>query len=247
VLDRSLDLVEFLRAHCPWDAAQTHQSLRRYLIDEAHEVVDAIDAEDDDALRDELGDLLLNVAFQIVVAEERDAFDRAAVVDGLEQKMRRRHPHLYGGEHEAWDAIKARERGAEPTKKTLLGDLAAGRDALGHADRLQKRVAEVGFDWPNSEGAWEKVVEEVAEVGEERGSGATARLEEEIGDLLFAIVNFARLSGIHPSTALSRANAKFTRRFNRLEELAAMHGVVLGEASLEALDEVWNEVKREER
>jgi tetrapyrrole methylase family protein / MazG family protein len=247
VLDRSLDLVEFLRARCPWDAAQTHQSLRRYLLDESHEVVDAIDAGDDAGLRDELGDLLLNVAFQIVVAEERSAFDRAAVVEVLEEKMRRRHPHLYGGEHESWDSIKARESGNETGDDTLLGDLVAGRDPLGHSDRLQKRVAEVGFDWPDAAGAWEKVVEEVEEVRQEAEAGDPARLEEELGDLLFAVVNFARLSGIHPSTALSRANAKFTRRFNRLEELAKLRGVVLGEASLEALDEVWNEVKREER
>jgi MazG family protein len=247
VLDRSLDLVQFLRAHCPWDAAQTHQSLRRYLLDEAHEVVDAIDAADDAALRDELGDLLLNVAFQIVVAEERAAFDRGAVVEGLEAKMRRRHPHLYGGEHRSWDSIKAGESGAGTDESTLLGDLVPGRDALSHADRLQKRVAEVGFDWPDAGGAWEKVVEEVEEVRQEMESGSPQKLEEELGDLLFAVVNFARLSGIHPSTALSRANAKFTRRFNRLEELARLRGVVLGEASLEARDEVWTDVKREER
>ena len=247
MLDRSLDLVRFLRAHCPWDAAQTHHSLRRYLLDESHEVVDAIDAADDEALGDELGDLLLNVAFQIVVAEERGAFDSTAVVRGLEEKMRRRHPHLYGGEHESWDSIKAREKGNEPTEERLLDNLVPGRDALGYADRLQKRVAEVGFDWADPGGAWRKVVEEIEEVRIEFEAGATERLEEEVGDLLFAVVNFSRLAGIHPTTALSRANAKFTRRFNRLEEIAAGRGIVVGEASLEALDEVWDEVKREER
>lgn len=247
-LDRALGLVEFLRAGCPWDAAQTHHSLRRYLLEESHEVVDAIEAEDDDALRDELGDLLLNVAFQIVIAEERAAFTRREVVEGLEAKMRRRHPHLYGGESVSWEEVKEEERrslGGEAAEG-LLGHLVAGADPLAHARRLQSRVAEVGFDWPDASGAWAKVREEVEEVEREIGAGEAGALEEEIGDLLFAVVNFARLSNVHPSTALIRANQKFVRRFGRLEELAAERGVVVGEAPLDALDDLWSVVKGEE-
>jgi tetrapyrrole methylase family protein / MazG family protein len=247
-LDRALRLVEFLRAGCSWDAAQTHHSLRRYLLEESHEVVDAIEAGDDGALRNELGDLLLNLAFQIVIAEERSAFSSHDVVATLEEKMRRRHPHLHGGEAASWEAVKQEEQrslgDAEP--EGLLGGLVAGADPLAHARRVQSRVAEVGFDWPDAGGAWEKVGEEVREVESEIARKDSEALEEEIGDLLFAVVNFARLSNVHPSTALIRANQKFVRRFGRLEKLAAERGVVVGDAPLTALDDLWSVVKGEE-
>ncbi|MQA91490.1 MAG: nucleoside triphosphate pyrophosphohydrolase [Gemmatimonas sp.] len=247
-LDRALGLVEFLRAHCPWDAAQTHHSLRRYLLEESHEVVDAIDVRDDDSLRDELGDLLLNVAFQVVLAEERSAFDREEVVAALEAKMRRRHPHLYGGDPVRWEASKALERGSVggAGQQGILASLLPGTDPLAFARRLQSRVAEVGFDWPDAASAWEKVGEEMREVADEISAGDPIRLELEIGDLLFAVVNAARLAGVDPSTALARANTKFKRRFRRLEELAAARGVVLGPTPLETLDDLWDEVKGEE-
>ncbi|MEX2583585.1 MAG: nucleoside triphosphate pyrophosphohydrolase [Gemmatimonadota bacterium] len=247
-LDRALGLVEFLRARCPWDAAQTHHSLRRYLLEESHEVVDAIDRRDDEALRDELGDLLLNLAYQIVLAEERSVFDRDGVVAGLEAKMRRRHPHLYGGEPVTWETLKAREKGDEKDAagETILGGIVAGVDPLAHARRVQSRVAEVGFDWPDAGGAWVKVREEIEEVEAELEEGDERRLEDELGDLLFAVVNFARLTNVDPSTALARANTKFARRFGRLEQLAEARNVLLGQAPLEALDELWNVVKGEE-
>jgi tetrapyrrole methylase family protein / MazG family protein len=244
-LDRALALVEFLRAHCPWDAGQTHHSLRRYLLEEAHEVVDAVGAGDDEALRDELGDLLLNLAFQVVIAEERSAFDRKEVVAALETKMRRRHPHLYGdGEQVQWERSKALERGATADGRGgLLADLLPGADPLAFAHEIQSRVADVGFDWADPSGAWAKVREEVEEVGSEIGVADVRRLEEEIGDLLFALVNFARLSHVHPTTALVRANRKFGRRFAQLESLAESRGIVLGEAPLETLDRLWEAVK----
>jgi nucleoside triphosphate diphosphatase len=247
VLDRALALVEFLRAGCSWDAAQTPSSLRRYLLEESHEVVDAIECGDEVGLRDELGDLLLNVAFQVVLAEERSAFDRHEVVEGLEAKMRRRHPQLYGdGEAESWEAHKARERGEAVTAGAgagLLHDVDAGGDALSHAQRIQERVATVGFDWADPRGAWEKVREEADEVGEELEQGDRARLEEELGDLLFSIVNLTRLCGVHAPTALSRANRKFSRRFAAVEALAARRGIDLASAGLEKLDLLWNEAK----
>ena len=250
VLDRALALAEDLRARCPWDAAQTPLSLQPYLLEEAHEAAEAIARGDPGALRDELGDLLLNVAFQIVIGEETGAFGREGVVEAVEQKMRRRHPHLYGGgEREPWEAIKAREREGRPPGG-VLDALASGMDPLLRAFRLQEAAARVGFDWPDWRGAWEKVREETDEVGAElehpEGIDA-ARLEDELGDLLFAAVNLVRLAGTHPTPALSRANEKFARRFRAVERLAAERGVVMEEASLEALDRIWDEVKLRER
>lgn len=248
-LDRALALVEFLRARCPWDAAQTPHSLRRFLLEESHEVVDAIERGDEVELRGELGDLLLNLAFQIVLAEERGAFDRETVVRGLEEKMRRRHPHLYGlGEAEPWETLKARERsGGAAGEEGRLADLPPGDDPLQRAHRIQERVAGVGFDWPDWRGARDKVREEVEEVAAELEAEHTQEAEEEIGDLLFAVVNLARLGGVHAPTALARANRKFIRRFTEVERLARARGIVVEEAGLEALDRLWDEAKRSER
>ena len=261
-LDRALALVEFLRERCPWDAAQTPHSLRRYLLEEAHEVVDAIETGDAGALRHELGDLLHNIAFQIVLAEGRGDFDRNGVVAALEERMRRRHPHIYGdGEARSWEESKAAERGQVVE---LLGqgelEVVAGHrlvqadrlhvpaaDSLREAQRVQARVAEVGFDWPEARGAWEKVREEIDEVGEELDRRGSPALEEEVGDLLFSVVNLARLSGVDAPTALHRANRKFRHRFAVLERLASERGVVVAEAGLERLDELWTEAKRETR
>jgi nucleoside triphosphate diphosphatase len=246
VLDRALALVEFLRGRCPWDAEQTPTTLRKYLLEETHEVLHAITAGDDAELMGELGDLLHNVAFQVVLAEERGAFTRADVVSALETKMRRRHPHLYGdGEAESWHRIKARER---PAGGGLLADVPTGLDALLRAARLQERVARVGFDWPDAGGALEKVAEELAEVRAEIAAGAERAdaLEAEIGDLLFAAVNVARLSGVDASSALARANEKFARRFAALEALARERGLVLGEATLRELDVLWDAAKAAE-
>jgi MazG family protein len=254
-LDRSLALVEFLRAHCPWDAAQTPVTLLRHLVEETHEVVDAIAREDDAALRDELGDLLLNLAFQIVLGEERAGLDREAVVARLEDKMRRRHPHLFGlGAAEPWEIIKARERAAkqreraeDPRKAGLLAELPTGLDPLVRAHRMQQLVARAGFDWPDALGAWEKVREEVDEVRAELELGDAAALEAELGDLLFSVVNLARLADVYAPGALARTNAKFVRRFEELERLAGERGERVEEMGLEALDTLWDEIKRSER
>jgi MazG family protein len=241
-LDRALVLVRFLRAHCPWDAAQTPRSLLPYLLEEAHEVADTVADGDDGHLPGELGDLLLNIAFQIVLAEERGAFAAADVVATLEQKMRRRHPHLYGeGPPEAWESLKAKERGETAS---LLTGLARGLDPLSRAHRIQERVSSVGFDWADWRGAFEKVAEEVEEVREALEAEPSPALEEELGDLLFAVVNLTRLAGTHAMHALQRANAKFTQRFEALERLARERGVELGTATLEELDAIWEEVKR---
>jgi MazG family protein len=245
VLDRALWLVRFLRANCEWDAAQTPHTLLPYLLEEAHEVADAVAADDDAHLPGELGDLLLNVAFQVVLAEERAAFTAEDVVATLESKMRRRHPHLYGdGPKQEWESLKAAEREASAS---LLHGIATGLEPLSRAQRMQERVATVGFDWPSAHGAFEKVAEEVEEVRQALAEEPSPALEEELGDLLFAVVNLVRLSGGHAMRALQRANAKFAGRFESLERLARERGVVLGTATLEELDVLWDAVKREER
>ncbi len=247
-LDRALDLVRFLRENCPWDAAQTPESLVPYLLEESHEVADAIASgvsTNPPALAAELGDLLLNVAFQIVLAEERADFSANDVVRALEAKMRRRHPHLYeGGEHQDWETLKAQERTGEDPARSVLHGLARGLDPLSKAHRIQERVSTVGFDWSDARGAFDKVAEELEEVREAMEAEPSPALEEELGDLLFAVVNLTRLAGTHSLQALQQANRKFTARFEQLEELARERGVVLGEASLEELDRLWEDVKR---
>jgi len=255
-LDRAVEMIHFLRAHCPWDAKQTPQTLIPYLLEEAHEVADAIRAGDPREVEGELGDLLLNLAFQIAIGEEKGDFDRDSVTRGMEEKMRRRHPHLFGlGEEESWESIKARERSGAPpgpdapgagTTAGILAGLASGMDPLMASHRIQEKVSGVGFDWDSPLGAWAKVAEEVAEVREVL-EGDPDQLEEELGDLLFAVVNLSRLAGTHPSGALEKANQKFRRRFEALEGLARERGMVLHEAGLEALDVLWDEVKEGER
>ena len=241
-LDDTLALMRDLRARCEWDAAQTHQSLRPYLIEEAYEVDDAIRSGDDAKLREELGDLLLQVLFHSVVAAERGAFTMRDVADGFIAKMKARHPHLYGdGAREPWERMKAKRR------ESIDDGLPVDLPALHRAFRLQDRAAGVGFDWPDVEGPIQKVEEELLEVRHEIGrpeDGARREaLEGELGDLLFAVVNLCRKAGVHPALALDRANLKFARRFGAVERTAVERGLRVGQASLAELDAIWDEVK----
>src|SRR5688572_26028651 len=232
-----------LRHRCEWDAAQTHESLRPYLIEEAHEVDEALLAGDDARLREELGDLLLQILFHAVIAEERGAFGMHDVAEGFVTKMKGRHPHLYGdGVKQSWEAMKATKR------SSLTEGLPAGLPALHKAFRLQDRAAGVGFDWPTTAGPVAKVREELVEVEQElaRGVGTSEELTGEIGDLLFAVVNLARKAGVHPALALDRANAKFAARFAGIESLARNRGIDVATAGLAVLDSLWEEVKGSE-
>ena len=257
-LGRALSVVRDLRARCPWDRAQTRESLRPYLVEEVLELDHALGEGETGAIRDELSDLLLHLAFQLVIAEEGREFSADEVAAALEAKMRRRHPHLFElGAPEPWDRLKRKERqggtlsGLIPTLPHLL-----------KAYRLQERAASVGFDWPDTHGPLEKVREEVAEVEAELSRQKPGRpqpraradpntpaaapseaLVDEIGDLLFAVVNLARKAGVQPEPALDRANRKFRDRFEAIERLAAARGIDIHGAGLESLDALWDEVK----
>src|SRR6266699_1469694 len=211
-LARALALVRDLRARCSWDAAQTPNTLRPYLVEEALELDQAIRSGDAREMTDELGYLLLQLAFHIVIGEERGTHDAEAVTQGLERKMWRRHPHLFegGAKPQSWEGIKQREQGAGSI--TLRG-LPSTLPPLLMAYRLQERAAGVGFDWPDAKGPLAKVTEETAELERETGNGKREAIEEELGDLLFAVVNLARKLGVEPSQALEKANDKFTKRF----------------------------------
>ena len=263
-LDDALAIMRDLRARDAWDKAQTHDSLRPYLNEEAHELDDALRAANDADIKSELGDVLLQVLFHAIIAEERGAFDINDVAGSLVAKMEKRHPWLYGekadgsgqkAEREPWEAMKAKGR------STLAEGLPSGLPALHRAHRLQERAAGVGFDWPDVKGPAEKVREETAEVeaviaehgadfpthGVPSADPRHAKLEGELGDLLFAVVNLCRKAGVHPSLALDKANAKFQQRFEGIEKLAAARGIDVKTAGLDALDKLWDEVKRGER
>ncbi len=243
-LARALALVRDLRARCPWDHAQTRATLRPYLVEEALELDQALRSDDPVALRDEVGDLLLHLAFQIVIGEERGEFDAESVTHALETKMWRRHPHLFGDsptpDHQGWERVKQQERGSG--SGTLRG-LPPSLPRLLMAYRLQERAAGVGFDWPDATGPMAKVKEEIAELERETESGKRDAIEEEVGDLLFAAVNLARKLAVDPRAALEQANDKFRRRFEAMERLAEQRGVEIGRAKLDELDKLWDEVK----
>ena len=246
-MDDALALMRDLRARCEWDRAQTHSSLRPYLIEEAHEVDDAIAQGDDVTLRAELGDLFLQVLFHAVVAEERGAFTMQDVAGALVEKMHARHPHLYGdGIKRSWESMKAEKA----RRSTLEDGLPSGLPSLHRAHRLQDRAAGVGFDWPNALGPLEKVREEIEELAAHVSPEGTVAdqdlFEAELGDLLFAVVNLARKTGVHGALALDRTNAKFVRRYAAMEALAAADGVELTALSLEEQDRYWDQVKATE-
>jgi ATP diphosphatase len=246
-LGRALAMVRDLRARCSWDRVQTRETLRPYFVEEMLEVDQALASGDPARIRDELGDFLLHLAWQLVLAEERGEFSADDVAETMERKMRRRHPHLFDlGPPEPWERLKRRER-----PHGVLGELPPGLPDLLAAYRLQERAASVGFDWPDAEGPIAKVREELAEVEREldtHGPGvhgvANDALTDEIGDLLFAVVNLARKGGVQPGAALDRANAKFRSRFAELERLAAERGIDVSTVGLQVLDGLWDEVKR---
>ena len=245
-LEAFQDTIARLRAPggCPWDREQTHQSLRPHLLEETYETLAALDAGDADALREELGDLLLQIVLQAQIAVEAGEFSLAQVIEGIDAKIKRRHPHVFGdvvvadvaGVMHNWEEIKREEKG----KHSLLGGVSRSLPALARAQAIQKRVARVGFDWPDAEGVIAKIAEEVAELREAQGG---KEREEEVGDLLFSVVNLARWLNVDAESALRGACQQFIQRFSGMEELCRGRGLDLSELSLAEQDELWEEVK----
>ncbi len=224
---------------CPWDIEQDFRTIAPYTIEEAYEVADAIERDDMAALCDELGDLQLQVVYHARMAEERGAFTLKDVLDGISAKMIRRHPHVFGDSASpGWEEIKAAERATASDDTSALAGIAAALPALLRTEKLQKRAARTGFDWPDPSGAVAKVEEESAEVAE---AGSPEHQAEEIGDLLFAVVNWARKLGIDPEAALRRANTKFEKRFRTMEEIA---GDSFRGLSLDDKEKLWVTAKR---
>ena len=246
-LSRLLAIMERLRdplSGCEWDRVQTFATIAPHTIEEAYEVADAIARDDMTALCDELGDLLLQVVFHARIAEEAGAFDFAAVAAGISDKLERRHPHIFGDaqQPQRWEDLKAAERAAQGDAATLDG-IALALPALMRAERLQKRAARAGFDWPDTAGPADKVIEELAELA---AATTPADKLDESGDLLFAAVNVARKHGVAPEDALRFANAKFERRFRAMEALALSRGQDFSALDLAAQEALWSAVKASE-
>lgn len=244
-------------AGCPWDRRQTFATIAPYTLEEAYEVLEAIARGDMDELREELGDLLFQVVFHARMAEEAGHFDLQDVVRGLIEKMVRRHPHVFGEvRHEdeaalkaAWEAQKTleRERKRQPDQPpSALDGVALALPALTRAVKLQKRAAREGFDWPDADAVWSKIDEELAELRAGVAAGDRANIEEEVGDVLFAITNLARKLGVDPEAALRGCNAKFERRYRGMEVAAAARGLCLADLTLDEQEAIYRQVKRGE-
>lgn len=249
---RLLDVLDTLRGKCPWDRKQTNESLRPNTIEEVYELADALFSDDTPNIRKELGDVLLHVCFYSKIASEKGQFDVADVCNSLTDKLIYRHPHIYGNVDakdsdtviKNWEELKLREKGGN---RTVLAGVPSALPALIKANRIQEKARNVGFDWERKEQVWDKVREELAEVEEEMRKGDDVNLEKEFGDLLFAVVNAARLYGVDPENALESTNRKFISRFNYLEAKAKEEGRSLHDMTLAAMDAIWDEAKKLER
>ncbi len=239
---------------CPWDREQTHTSLKSTLIEETYETVEAIDSGNPDKLKEELGDLLLNIMLQAQIAAENNNFDIYDVIDTLTEKLIRRHPHVFGDVNvenaedvvKNWEAIKSQESGYED-RKSVLDGIPNALPALLRGQKIQKRVARVGFDWDNISDVVAKVDEELTEVKESLPTNDTEAIEMEIGDLLFAVVNLCRFIDLQAEETLRKSNRKFITRFKRMENELEKQGKTLTDQTLTELDEIWEKVKKDEK
>lgn len=249
---RLLDIMDTLREKCPWDREQTFESLRNCTIEETYELADAITDENLDGIKEELGDLLLHVAFYSKLGSEAGAFDYADVANGVCDKLIYRHPHVYGDIHADtpaevkanWEALKLRRKNR---KSGTLGGVPQSLPAMVKAFRVGEKAAASGFDWEKKEDVWDKVREEIGEVEAEMKSGDMKSMEAEFGDLFFALINACRLYGVDPESALERTNKKFIRRFNSMEERAAAEGRMLHDMTLDEMESLWQQTKLDER
>ena len=249
---RLLDVMDKLRAECPWDREQTFDSLRNNTIEETYELADAITDKNMEGIKEELGDLLLHIVFYSKLADEQNAFDYTDVANAVCDKLIYRHPHVYGDIHadtpeavkQNWEALKLRKKNR---KSGTLGGVPVSLPSMVKAFRIGEKAAATGFDWEQKEDVWAKVKEELMEVDAELRADDKDHLTDEMGDLFFALVNACRLYGIDPEAALERTNKKFIRRFNHLEKRAEEKGVSLHDMTLAEMDSYWNEAKELEK
>ncbi len=243
-----LDVLDILRIQCPWDAKQTNESLRPNTIEETMELCDALIKNNVSEIKKELGDVLLHILFYAKIADEKQQFDIADVCDALRNKLIFRHPHIFGDTKvdnaeqvlQNWEALKLKEKGGN---KTVLSGVPKSLPSVIKAERIQEKSANVGFDWDKPEDVWDKVKEEIAEVETELKAGNRDNLEKEFGDLLFSVINAARLYGVRADNALELTNNKFITRFNHIEQRALDMGKKINELSLAEMDALWNEAK----
>ena len=246
---RVIDILDELRVKCPWDAKQTNESLRPNTIEEVYELAQALIAEDEHEIRKELGDVLLHILFYSKIGEEKGTFDIVDVCNALSDKLIFRHPHVFGevkvgDAHEVemnWEQIKLKEKDGN---KTVLGGVPSALPAMIKAFRIQEKAANVGFDWEKREDVFDKLAEETSEVAQAIKDGHKQDVEAEFGDMLFAVINAARLYDINPENALERTNRKFISRFNHIEKRAKEQGLKLKDMTLSQMEELWNEAKK---
>ncbi len=244
---RLLDIMDDLREKCPWDKKQTFQSLRHLTLEEVYELSDALLEEDLEEIKKELGDVLLHLVFYAKIGSEKGSFDIADVINSLNEKLIFRHPHIYGDVEVAdeeevkqnWEKLKLKEG-----NKSVLSGVSKGTPSIVKAYRIQEKVKGIGFEFANAEDAWKKVDEELAEFHAETDPD---KKEAELGDVFFSLINYARLTGINPDSALERTNHKFISRFQKMESMALQRGLVLSDLSLEEMDLLWDEVKDAEK
>lgn len=254
--DELVEVMRILQAPggCPWDREQTHESLKPYLLEETYEAIEAIDSGSDDHMKEELGDVLMQVVFHGEIAAREGRFTIDDIVQGIVEKLKRRHPHVFGDTSVAdsgevvknWEQIKRLEKRERKDGGSVLDGLPQSLPALIRARRIQEKVSRVGFDWDRTDEVMMKVDEELRELKEASAAQDREAIEEELGDLLFAVANLARFVSLCPEDALRKTIDKFQRRFQYIERELPKRGLKLGEASLEEMDELWNEVKRTE-
>ncbi len=242
------EVMKRLRQECPWDKEQTHDSIKAATLEETYEAVEAIDEKNWNDLKGELGDMLLHIVFHSVIAEGNHEFTLNEVIDGITQKLIRRHPHIFGEVkvkdskeiEQNWEAIKMQEG-----RKHLLEGVPKSMSSLLRAYRIQEKASKIGFDWKNKKDVWEKVEEEISEFKEAEASGNKEKIEDELGDLLFSLVNYSRFLKINPENALRRSNEKFIRRFTYIEDKINSSGGNIVDATFEEMDKLWEQAKEE--
>ncbi len=248
---RLLNIMDELRQKCPWDMKQTNESLRKLTIEETYELADAVFSENDEGIKNELGDLMLHLVFYAKIGSEKGSFTMTDVLEGINKKLIYRHPHVFGDVkvsgasevEENWEQLKIKEHNGY---KPVLSGVPTSLPAIVKANRIQEKVRGVGFDWEKPDQIWDKVAEELSELKEEIENHDTAKIESELGDVLFSIINASRLYGIDPEAALEKTNRKFIKRFNYLEQQTIKKGISLHEMSLDEMNVIWEEAKKED-